>query len=264
MITDFHTHAFPDALADRAMAALLAETDDVKAWTDGKLGSLLQSMDAAGIDRSVVCSIATKPTQYAPILEWSTKIRSNRIIPLPSIHPDDPDAADHIDEIADLGFAGIKLHPYYQNFDVDEPRMDAVYDRLQARHLMVVCHTGFDVAFPRIRRADPARVASVLRNYPDLNFVTTHLGGWQDWEQVRKHLLGKPVYMEISYSLEEMSTQEARNLILAHQRDYVLFGTDSPWQDQANALRLLEELRLPDDWNRAMLQDNASCLLDSV
>jgi hypothetical protein len=67
-ITDFHTHAFPDALATRAIRALEAETDRVKARLDGRISSLLRSMDYAGIRRSVICSIATKPEQFDSIL----------------------------------------------------------------------------------------------------------------------------------------------------------------------------------------------------
>ena len=68
-IIDCHTHAFPDALAERAMAQLLAETDSVTAFLDGKLSSLLASMDANNIEKSVLCSIATKPSQFEPIFK---------------------------------------------------------------------------------------------------------------------------------------------------------------------------------------------------
>jgi hypothetical protein len=38
-------------------------------------------------------SIATKPSQFGPILEWPKKISSDRIVSFPSVHPADPDAA---------------------------------------------------------------------------------------------------------------------------------------------------------------------------
>ena len=90
-IIDMHVHAFPDALAQRAMAALEGPTD-WKAIGDGTVGGLLRSMDAAGIDASVICNIATKPSQVEPIFQWCTQIASERIIPFPSVHPRDPEA----------------------------------------------------------------------------------------------------------------------------------------------------------------------------
>ena len=52
-IIDFHTHAFPDPIAARAMPQLEAE-GNIEAALDGRLASLLRSMDAAGIDAAVV------------------------------------------------------------------------------------------------------------------------------------------------------------------------------------------------------------------
>ena len=117
---DFHTHAFPDTLAERAVPLLESETENATACLDGKLASLLASMDRAGIVTSVVASIATKPTQWESILRWSASIASSKIIPFASVHPADPEALDHLEQIREAGIRGIKLHPYYQEFDVDE------------------------------------------------------------------------------------------------------------------------------------------------
>lgn len=61
-IIDMHTHAFPDAIADRAITQLCAE-GNVRACLDGRVSSLIASMDTAGIEKSVLCSIATRPRQ---------------------------------------------------------------------------------------------------------------------------------------------------------------------------------------------------------
>lgn len=260
-ITDFHTHAFPDAIAANAMKALLAETDAVRAWRDGTLASLLTSMDQAGIDRSVICSIATKPSQFDPILAWSRQIAGPRIVPLPSIHPADPDAVTRVKQVADAGFAGIKLHPYYQNFFLDDPNLLPLFRALAESQLLVVCHTGYDIAFPRIRRCAPEQIDRLLRTVPTLRLIATHLGAWNDWQEVERLLLGRPLYLDISYSLEELPAERARELILGHPEDYILFGTDSPWQDQTAALARLRGLELGRQREEKMLCENAERLL---
>ncbi|MEI6970523.1 MAG: amidohydrolase family protein [bacterium] len=261
MITDFHTHAFPDAMADRAITTLQSGTDKATAKLDGRISSLLASMDKAGIGRSVVCSIATKPAQFDKILEWSKSISSERIIPLPSVHPKDPDIQAHIAQIAEAGFRGIKLHPYYQEFEVDSPAMHQVYDSLCRHGLLLVCHTGFDIAFPRDRIADPQRVAKIIRAFPELKFVATHLLAWHDWDEVERHLLGRPVYTDFSMTMEFLGAERTREMILRHPRDYVLFGTDSPWQDQGAELERFRAFGLGPEWEQAILIDNASRLL---
>jgi len=261
MIIDFHTHAFPDRLAGRAMRKLLAETDEVKAWLDGRVSSLLASMDGAGIDRAVLCSIATKPEQFDRILEWSRAAASDRIVPFPSVHPLDPAAAARVARVGAEGFKGLKLHPYYQDFSIDDEALTPFYESAVAAGLILVCHTGFDVAFPRVRRADPERIRKVVRRFPGLKLVTTHLGAWGDWQEVQSRLAGEAVYMEISFCLDYLPMEQARALILAHPADYVLFGTDSPWQGQEQTLTWLRSMDLGAERERKILGGNALRLL---
>ncbi|MCK4998535.1 MAG: amidohydrolase family protein [Anaerohalosphaera sp.] len=260
-IIDFHTHAFPDAIADRAMAALLADTQDVTAYLDGRVSSLLASMDSCGIEKSVICNIATKPSQFEPIIKWSQQIRSDRIIPFPSIHPDDPDYADRLKQIRTEGFKGIKMHPFYQDFNLDEDRMLPIYQAISDNGLILVMHTGYDIAFPRIERAEPARVVNVIGQFPELKLITTHSGGWQMWDQVRQLLLGKPVYMDISYSLDDLGPENAKFILENHPPEYLLFATDSPWKDQATEIKSVISLGLSKKLQNLLFKENAIRLL---
>ena len=245
-IIDFHTHAFPDKLAERAMATLEAEAEaeGVTAYLNGKTHALLDSMDRAGIDKSVVCSIATRPEQFEAILQWSSSIRSSRLLPFPSVHPWDKDFKEHIKRIAGEGFQGIKFHPYYQDFYLDEDRVLPIYEAAGLAGLAIVMHTGFDIAFERIRRCDPARIMNVLKRFADLKLVTTHLGAWEDWDEVERLITGKPIFMEISFALESLGPERGKRMIEAHPEGYIMFGTDSPWTDQSATLGLLRGLGL--------------------
>jgi predicted TIM-barrel fold metal-dependent hydrolase len=260
IIIDFHAHAFPDALAARAISQL-EHGGGVKAFLDGRVSSLLASMDGAGICTSVVCSIATKPEQFDPILKWSQAVASPRIVPLPSIHPKDSDPVGQAHRVAEAGLRGIKLHPYYQDFAIDDESLFPLYRALDTLGLFVVCHTGFDFAFPRDRRADPLRILRVLDRVPSLRFITTHMGAWDDWDEVEKHLLGKPITMDISLSIELLGQERARAMLSAHPADRILFGTDSPWSSQSESLRMVRSLELDKEREQRLLSKNAEALL---
>ena len=260
-VIDFHSHAFPDSLAPRAMERLLGEAPDVRAHLDGTVGSLLESMDANGIGRSVILNIATKPSQFEPILAWCGEIAGDRIVPFPSIHPDDPAACGRLRLIAAQGFKGVKLHPYYQDFVFDDERMFPLYEIMERVGLILLSHTGFDIAFPRERIADPPRIAAVHRRFPGLKLVASHMGAWEDWDAVEECLLGEEIYIDISYSLHLLPPERAKDLILGHRRGYVLFGTDSPWEDQGAALELFRGLELDPDTEEEILRRNAEALL---
>ena len=259
-IIDFHAHAFPDPIAERAMPALEAE-GDIRAVLDGKVSSLLRSMDAAGIHASVVASIATRPSQFEPILRWSAEIASERIIPFPSVHPDDPEVVAHVHRINRQGFRGLKLHPYYQDFDLDEARLRPLFAAAQDCGLLVLCHTGFDLAFARVRRADPVRVLRLLDAFPELRFVASHLGAWEDWDEVERHLAGRPILMDLSFAIGGIGPARARELILQHPPEYVLFGTDSPWAGQRATIEEVRRLDLGQERERLLFGDNAARLL---
>lgn len=260
-IIDFHTHAFPDLIAETAIPFLEKEAH-ISASHDGKVHSLLRSMDMAGIQRSVVASIATKVSQFESVLSWSVSIQSERIIPFPSVHPDDPDILEHIEVIAGANMKGIKLHPYYQKFVLDEDRMIPVYKKIEECGLILLCHTGFDMGFPRDRTCDPVKIRRVLDLVPDMNLVTTHFGAWEDWNEVEKHLLGSPVYMDVSYSIEQLGRERALRFIHSHPREYILFGTDSPWEDQKKAVEVMSGLGLDDVVLRRIMGENAGELLE--
>lgn len=260
---DFHTHAFPDDLAARAIP-YLEDEGNIKAFLNGTVTDLLRSMDRSGIEKSLICSIATRPSQFQSILDWSGAIRSERIIPLPSVHPQAADLLQQLHIIHEEGFIGIKLHPYYQDFFIDDNKLEKLYGALVEHNLLVVMHTGFDIAFPRVDRCDPARIRTVMENFPELKLVTTHLGAWDQWAEVRELLIGKPVYMELSYALDFLDPLVARDMITNHPPEYLLFGSDSPWSDQRKSLDLLRELTLETELFHAITRGNAESLLSRI
>jgi len=258
---DAHVHAFPDGLAARAIGALEAGCP-WKAVGDGTIGGLLRSMDHAGVEISLVCAIATKPEQVEGILNWCRSIRSERIRPLPSVHPGTPDAPGWVRRIADEAFVGIKLHPMYQDFHLDDPRMDEVFAAAEQRGLLVTSHCGRDIAFPPDDdRASPARAARVVLRHPCLKLICTHLGGWRAWGEVEEHLVGRAVYLETSFSLEQLSPRRAADMIRRHGENRVMMGSDWPWTSQTDEVRNIRSLPLTEDAKRRILSANASDLL---
>jgi predicted TIM-barrel fold metal-dependent hydrolase len=216
------------------------------------------------VEKSVICSIATRPSQFEAIMSWSKQIRSERIIPFPSFHPDDPLAVEHISRIREERFKGIKMHPYYQQFFLDDEKLFQAYEKISDLGLILVMHTGFDIAYPRIRRCDPQQISNVAKRFPKLKMVTTHLGAWQQWDEVEDLLAGKKIYMDISYTLDQIDPQTARRIILKHPKEYILFGTDSPWSGPQETYKHLQALELGSEREELILRKNGLALLGSV
>ncbi len=260
-IIDVHTHAFPDFLAEKAIAALEATSYGEKSHLNGTLSDLLRSMDKAGIETSVICSIATAPKQVPSIVKWSKEIASDRIIPFPSIHPDYADFRDEIARIRDLGMKGIKMHPQYQGFQLDEDRVMPIYEALAANELILTTHAGFDISFPTDPSASPDKTARVLERFPELKIIACHFGGWRQWDEVRHYLAGQNIYFETSYTIGDLPEDKVVELINLHGEDKILFGTDSPWKEQANCVEEIESLPISAEAKEKIFHKNAEKLL---
>ena len=259
-IIDFHTHAFPDKIARHAIKSLEEEAN-WKSALNGTLDDLLKSMDKAGITSSVIASIATKPDQFEPILKWSEKIRSERIIPFFSVKPDDRNSLKNIKLATKKGFKGIKLHPYYQQFTLDDEIMFPIYEEISRNNLILLSHTGFDCAFPKDRICDPVKILRITKMFPELKFVASHLGAWEDWDEVEKYLIGKPIFIELSFAYGFLEPDRIKSFILRHPKEYILFGTDSPWADQKQAVQFIKTLHLGTDLEERVFSKNAKKLL---
>ncbi len=262
-IIDFHTHIFPDRIAREAMARLAEESGEYRPCTDGTLAGLLASMDRAGISLSVAANIATRPAQALPILEFCRQVRGDRLAPLVSFHPESglDVAEDLLTQAAAAGIRGVKLHPMYQQFFIDEKRMDPYYQLISHFGFFVVLHTGLDVAFPGNLQADVDRVRKIADRFPQLTIVATHVGGWRQWDRATVMADRPNVYTETSMTLTEMGDREFAQLLSRFDEDRVLFGTDSPWTDQQEMVERTLRLDLSDKRKEKMLFRNAQRLL---
>ncbi len=230
MIFDFHTHIFPDALAERAVSGLAQKfPENVKPETDGTLNGLIQSMDRCGVDRSLVVPIATKPTQTERLNRWAADIHHDRVVAFGSINPHTDDYKRDIDLVVSLGLKGIKLHPEYQDFIVDAPDMLKIYDYAFEKDLIIIQHAGEDIAYTAPFRGTPAMFAEVMRVLGGGVMVAAHLGGLLMWDEVQQLLCGTDIYFDCSQSLGKMPKEQFVDIVNAHGADKILFASDSPW-----------------------------------
>lgn len=261
MIIDFHTHAFPDDLAQRALHKLSVGTGQ-QPHTDGTCLGLIEAAQKAGVERCVVLSIAVKPNQMHTVNNFAWKSASPYLIPFGSIHPYAPDARDEILRLKDLGFLGVKLHPEYQQFPVDDPAVFPVYEALAKAGLITVFHAGYDPAFSTPQKASPIKLKKALPNLEGTAVVAAHMGGQGAWLEVEEHLQGFPhLYLDTAFSHNSIPANAAARLIQMVGPDHVLYGSDSPWSDMGKELEFVRSLLLPPEQERMILGENASRLL---
>ncbi len=262
MVIDFHTHAFPEAIAERAISSLVTGSNNTYTpCADGTSCGLLKNMDKFGIDLSVVQPVVTKPSQTKSVNLWAHQITGNRLRSFGGIHPKTDDYKRDIDFICDLGLPGIKLHPEYQQFELDDPDMMKIYDYALSRGLMLLFHAGFDPAFPPPIHSSPEKFAKIRRELGGGTIIAAHLGGLAQWDEVFEHLAGEDVYLDTSMGFKYYDHDLFLRIVKKHGADKILFGSDSPWSRADEELAALRALPLSEEEKELILSGNALRLL---
>ncbi len=251
MIIDFHTHAFPDSVAEKAIPKLSA-IGGIEPFGNGTVSSILARMDEWHIDRAVILNIATNAKQQTNVNNFAIEINStsDRLYALGSLNPDSDNIAAEARRLADNGIRGIKIHPDYMGYTIDSEKFDAVYAACDENGLFVVTHSGWDFISPDLIHCTPEGIAKVMKKFPSLRLVAAHMGAYQQWDEVERLLIGKNVWLETSLApLYGMDKAQCARMLKNHDPEKLLFGSDFPWysmeleREYVDALDISEELR---------------------
>jgi len=259
-IIDVHTHIWTDRLAPAAVSVLSAQAR-IEADYDGTVSGLVAAMDRAGVDTSLTLPVATKPSQVRTINDWAaTLVGHPRIVPFGAMHPDFASPAKEIARMRKHGLTGFKMHPEYQQFEPQEPRLEQIYEAAIRNDMTIYFHSGRDIAFTSVR-GTPKAFAEVLDIWPELRVVLAHMGGFRQWKAVPGRIAGRNVWLDTAYTLGHLPDEEFVALVRAHGVDRVMFGSDGPWTDPAVEIAHLKSLPLKPVELRAILGGNAECFL---
>lgn len=278
MIIDFHTHTFPDRIAERAIT-VMQKSSHAAAFTDGTVSDLTASMTNAGIDHSVVLPVATNPAKLISMNDASIAQNGrDGLICFGAMHPLASNWKEELDRIAAAGLKGIKIHPLYQGVDIDDIRYLRILGRAAELGLITVMHAGADIGFPGEVRCSPEMTRHALDQLGSIPMVLAHMGGWRNWEQVADHLAPTGVYIDTAFSLGSippledghytesdlplLSQEDFCQLVRLFGADRVLFGTDSPWACQKDEVTALRTLPLTREEKDHILGKNACRLLN--
>jgi len=252
-IADAHAHIYPEKIAEKATRAVGAFYSVEMAVRKGSPEQLLENGSRIGCSRYLVCSVATSADQVSSITDYIAEqcAAHPEFVGLGAYHQDIADPTPVLDHVQELGLRGIKLHPDFQRFDIDDPRMLPFYRECARRGLIVLFHMGDN----RYDFSAPSRLVNVLDRVPDLRCIAAHLGGYMKWED--SHLLeGSDVYFDTSSSLWWLEPDQAASLIELFGYDKVMFGVDFPMWNHSKELDRFLGIGLSRERNQAILYDN--------
>jgi predicted TIM-barrel fold metal-dependent hydrolase len=272
-VVDAHTHIFPPEFSrDRAS---LIERD---AWFGELYGSpkialageaeLLASMDAAGVDCSVICGfpwldqgVCRAHNDY--LLDVARR-NPGRIAAVTIASPAQPGAAGEAERCLRLGAVGIgELNADGQEFDLSEPQpLAELVEVCQQFDRPILLHISEPVGhlYPGKGTATPEKLQSFLLAYPEVKIVAAHWGGGLPFYELMPEIgaLAKNVVYDTAASTFLYEPRIFRAVIDMIGPERVLLGTDYALLRQDRFIRRLRKQDVTEAELALVLGQNAA------
>ena len=245
MIVDCHTHVweYPGHLSERFVAEIpRAKSEEVD--INIKLEEHFAAMEP--VDKAIVFAFKSTalgvnvPNDY--VAEY-VQSHPEKLIGFASVDPNDTDAVEELERaFFDLKLKGLKLGPIYQNFHINDPKAQPIYEKAQKWGLPIIIHQGttFLTSAP-LKYALPIQVEDIALKYPDLVIVIAHLG--HPWEEDTIVLIRKQpnVYSDIS-AIYYRPWRFYNDMVYCQEYGVthkLLFGSDYPFTTPGESLKEL-------------------------
>lgn len=259
-IIDAHAHIYPEKIAAKATETIGVFYDIKMEMPAGTPERLLIEGGRAGISRYVVHSVATTPRQVRSINEFIKRETEAHpeFIGFITLHQDlsEEEIFAEVEWAVENNMHGIKLHPDFQKFNIDDEDAEKFYRAAEGR-LPILFHVGDD----RYDYSKPERLVKMAKKYPGVNFIAAHFGGYRCWGDAALYKGLKNVYFDTCSSLPFISAERAKELINMHGPDKFFFATDFPMWDATAELERFNKIPLTDEEREMIFSGNIKRLL---
>ena len=259
-IINAHAHIYPEKIAQKATDTIGVFYDIKMQMPAGTSERLIEDGKRAGITGYVVHSVATTAHQVRSINEFLKREVSAHpeFIGFIALHQDltEEDIEREIDWAIENGFKGIKLHPDFQKFFIDDEEVEKFY-RAASGKLPILFHIGDD----RYDFSKPERLVRIAKKYPDTTFIAAHFGGYRCWEDAQLYRGLDNVYFDTCSSLPFITPEKAKEIIDMLGADRFFFATDFPMWDSASELERFKTIPLTNAEREMIYSANIKKLL---
>lgn len=260
-IINAHAHIYPEKIAQKATDTIGVFYDIKMEMPRGTAERLIEDGKKAGIDKFVVHSVATTAHQVRSINEFIKREVAEypQFIGFMTLHQDltEEEVKHEVEWAIENGFKGIKLHPDFQKFNIDDENAEKFY-RCASGKLPILFHIGDD----RFEYSKPERLVKMAKKYPNVNFIAAHFGGYRCWDDAVLYKGLKNVYFDTCSSLPFISAERAKELIDMLGADRFFFATDFPMWDSVGELERFNKIPLSEKERQMIFSENIKRLLN--
>ncbi len=168
---------------------------------------MVRNLEESDVDKAVVLPVAAdspyvKRTDNAFVGELCAEY-PDKLIGFASVNPlEEPDAAARFQhDIETYGLKGLKLHPRWQGFSVEDPRVVPLVEKAAELDVPVAIDTMLWKPTP-LKEHLPINVDTLCKRVPDAKIIMCHAGGFHFMDALCVAVANDNVYLDTSVSLE--------------------------------------------------------------
>jgi predicted TIM-barrel fold metal-dependent hydrolase len=277
VIIDCHTHIFPDEIRNNRGAFCRRDKGFSSIYRNAKarmagVEDLIASMDASGVERSVICGFPWNHPDLCSfhndyLKECGSRFPS-RLIVFVSLPFSDPDRSEEeLDRGIEGGAKGVGEAAFYHRQMTwrEIEAMKPILTRMENLRMVLLLHANERIghSYPGKGMTPLERFYDLILSYPHLPIVLAHWGGglpfYELMPEVKKgmtHVYYDTAASPFVYSKEIYAVV---NRIVGAAK--ILFGSDFPLISPQRYFRDLEESGLPEEDQKKILGLNFSKLI---
>jgi predicted TIM-barrel fold metal-dependent hydrolase len=277
VIIDIHTHIFPPEVIDRR--ELFAKRDSSFDFIYGNpkarmvtFEGLIEEMDHAGVDRSVVCGFPWRSLdmcrRHNTYMIEAVRAYPERLVGLATVNPVAGKACDtELDRCFAGGLKGVgEISADAQGFSLEDERTTGrLAHAVEEAGLFLLLHANEDVGhfYPGKTPTTPAAVYRFLEKFGEVNTVLAHWGGGLFFYELMPEVakVSSSVYYDTAASPFLYNPRVYRIAAEIVGPGRILFGTDYPLLRMQRHLGEIDSAGLSADEKEGILGRNALGLL---
>jgi predicted TIM-barrel fold metal-dependent hydrolase len=198
------------------------------------------------------------------LVEACARVGDGMLIPFGTINPTLPDWEDDVRRCHEkFHMSGVRLHPSYHGYTLDDPRFARLMELAAARGLIVQLVVWMEaerhlLLNPHVAQVDLKPLVEKIAAFPKLKLLVANGDRANDYEGLRRLLPLKQVHFDFARAEKP---KDVRQLIEKTSSDRVVFGSGTPLHDIDPVIFKLEQAQLADANRRAIAIKNASRLV---
>jgi predicted TIM-barrel fold metal-dependent hydrolase len=230
-VVDCHVHLLPGRLGEKVRAFFDAHLPVALAYPNDH-GAVLDALAVAGITEAWHLPYAHRPGIAAGLNIASAELVSTwrghhvSLVGGIAVHPGDESPERLVADAIDVhGLRVVKLHCSVGAFDVDDPRLEQMWELVASRSVPVVVHAGHEVS-GQTRAGELEGIARVAARFPAAPIVIAHAAHPDTAAAIALVERHDNVYVDLTPRVVDLV--DVADDVLERVSERVLFGSDLP------------------------------------